>query len=148
MNTSRQGHIGALVIAVLFILIGLLALYDTTTYADRDSRVFPQTIAIILIITASIALIRQFLTAEGDYGFGRGIWWRRGLFVITMFATCLLIPKIGFLAAGTIAFGGGLIAAMHDRWSLRTILLYWGSGAVLMVSFFAIFKYLLYVPLP
>lgn len=148
-SASRsQGHIGSLIVSTLFVLAGVVTLIDTTNYTDRDSQVFPQTVAIILIITATISFITRFLAPSDSGGFGHGIWWRRVLLAATMFLTCLAMPVAGFLPAGIIAFAGGLVAAMHDRWTVKTILVYWGSGAVIMIAFFALFKFVLHVPLP
>ena len=147
-NSKSQGNTGSLIVSALFVLAGIITLYDTTNYTDSDSQVFPQTVATILIITAAISFITRFLKPSADGGFGRGIWWRRILLVFTMFLTCFAIPVIGFLPAGVIAFAGGLIAAMHDHWTKTNLLLYWGAGAVIMVSFFALFKFVLLVPLP
>lgn len=146
--SKSQGHIGSLLTSALFVLIGFVTIYDATSYTDRDSQVFPQTVAIILIITAAISFVTRFLQPTDDGGFGRGTWWRRVILVITMLLTCLAMPYVGFLAAGTIAFAGGLIAAMHDNWTAKTVLLYWGCGAVIMAAFFALFKFVLHVPLP
>lgn len=150
MNESSvtQGRLGSFIITVFFLIAGLVALYDTTSYSDSDSQVFPQTVAIAMILFASISLIMQFLKPIGSEGFGRGIWWRRVLLVATMLLACAAMPYFGFLPAGAIAFAGGLMAAMHDRWLLRTLLLYWGSGFVIMVAFFSLFKFALQVPLP
>ena len=147
-SSNPQGHIGSLVISALFVVAGAVTLYDTTGYSDRDSKVFPQTVAIILIITAALSFIAQFLKRPEEDGFGAGSWWRRCLLVVTMLLTCVAMPIVGFLPAGVIAFAGGPIAAMHDRWTLRTVLLYWGAGAVIMIAFFTLFKYALHVPLP
>lgn len=147
-TSKSQGHIGSLLTSALFVLIGFVTIYDAASYTDRDSQVFPQTVAIILIITATISFVTRFLQPTDDGGFGRGIWWRRVLLVITMLLTCFAMPYVGFLAAGTIAFAGGLIAAMHESWTAKTVLLYWGCGAVIMVAFFALFKFVLHVPLP
>ncbi len=152
MNTSSapkpQGHIGSLLVSAFFVLAGVITLYDTTGYSDRDSQIFPQAVAIILIITAAIALVAQFLKPTAEEGFGSGIWWRRCLLIFTMLLACFAMPFVGFLPAGAIAFGGGLIAAMHDRWTKSNLLLYWGSGIAIMVAFFSLFKFLLHVPLP
>jgi putative tricarboxylic transport membrane protein len=142
------GHNGSLIVSAFFILAGVVTLYDTTGYSDRDSQIFPQAAAIILIITAAISLIIQFLKPMDQDGFGSGIWWRRCLLIASMLLTCLVMPIVGFLPAGAIAFGGGLIAAMHDRWNTSNLLLYWGSGAAIMVVFYSLFKFVLHVPLP
>ncbi len=147
-QANSQGQMGSLLVSAFFVVAGVVTLYDTTGYSDRDSQVFPQTVAVILIITASISFITRFLKPSDEGGFGDGIWWRRCLLIATMFLACFGMPYLGFLPAGAIAFAGGLIAAMHDRWSVRTVLLYWGAGAVVMVAFFALFKFVLLVPLP
>ena len=142
------GQIGSLIVSAFFVLAGVVTLYDAQSYTDRDSQVFPQTVAIILIVCASVSFITRFLNPASDGGFGQGIWWRRVLLIVTMLITCLAMPVTGFLPAGIIAFSGGLIAAMHDRWTLSNVLVYWGSGAIIMVAFYALFKFVLHVPLP
>ena len=146
--TGAQGQLGSLIISALFVIAGVITLYDTLSYTDRDSQVFPQTVAIILIICASISFIMGFLNPKDEDGFSQGSWWRSVLLISTMFLCCLAMPKIGFLPAAVIAFAGGLIAAMHDRWSLLNILIYWVAGAVVMIAFFTLFKFVLNVPLP
>lgn len=146
--SAVQGRTGSLIITVFFLIAGIVTLYDTTGYSDSDSKVFPQTVAVALIVFTSILLVTQFLRPTDSEGFGAGVWWRRVLLVVTMLLACLAMPYLGFLPAGAIAFAGGLMAAMHERWSLKTVLLYWGSGAVIMVAFYALFKFALQVPLP
>ncbi|MDA8645641.1 tripartite tricarboxylate transporter TctB family protein, partial [Amylibacter sp.] len=97
---------------------------------------------------AGTSLVTRLLKPSNEGGFGEGIWWRRVLFISAMFITCFAMPIIGFLASGVIAFTSGLIAAMHDKWSFRTVLIYGCSGAIIMVSFFILFKFILFVPLP
>ncbi len=148
-NPSRSdAQIGSLIISALFVLVGIVTLYDTTGYSDRDSKVFPQTVAIILIVTSGASLVTGFLRPDTQGGFGTGIWWRRVVLVAAMFAASLLMPYIGFLPAGAIAFAGGLIAAMHDRWTARTAVYYCGSGVAIMAAFFGLFELVLNVPLP
>ncbi len=146
--SNTKGNLGSLVVSALFVVVGLVTLWDTTSYTDRDSQVFPQTVALVLVLTAGISFVTHFLRPSESDGFGPGDWWRRLLLVITMILACFLMPVVGFLPAGAIAFAGGLVAAMHDRWSLKTLLLYWGFGGVIMMVFFALFKYALHVPLP
>ena len=142
------GQIGSLLASLFFICAGLITLYDTTSYTDRDSQVFPQTVAIILVVTATVSFIARFLKPSDEGGFGTGIWWRRVLLIMAMFLMCFLIPKIGFLPAGAVAFSGGLIAAMHECWRAKTLILYPVSGAVVITASYVLFKFVLYVPLP
>lgn len=147
-TNTTQSKVGSLVISGLFVIAGFITLWDTTSYTDRDSQVFPTTVAIILIVTSAAAFILEFLRPTTIEGFGQGVWWRRVLLVVTMFLCCFAMPKIGFLPAGAIAFVGGLVSAMHDRWSVKTVLIYWGAGGVTMLAFYSLFKFGLHVPLP
>lgn len=151
MRTSTsmsRGHIGSLIVTACFILAGVVTLYDTTGYSDRDSQVFPRAVAIILIVSAGVSFVTQLLKPSDEKGFGRGSWWRRIVLVVAMFLACFAMPVIGFLPAGAIAFAGGLLAAMHNKWTPVNLLLYWGSGGVIMVVFYSLFKFALKVPLP
>jgi len=147
-NKKSQGSIGSLIISAFFIMAGIVTLFDTMSYSDIDSKVFPRAAAIVLIICASASLIFGLIKPTAEEGFGHGSWWRRILLVITMLITCLAMPYLGFLAASAIAFAGGLIAAMHDQWTKKKLLLYWGSGALIMIAFYVLFKMVLQVPLP
>lgn len=147
-TNNLKGQHGSLIISAMFVVAGVIALYDTLDYTDRDSQVFPQTVAIILIVCASISFIMSFIKPSEAEGFGHGIWWRRVLLISTMVLTCIFMPIIGFLPASIVAFAGGLIAAMHDRWTFSKILIYWGAGGIVMVVFYTLFKFVLHVPLP
>ena len=147
-TNNLKGQHGSLIISAMFVVAGVIALYDTLDYTDRDSQVFPQTVAIILIVCASISFIMSFIKSSEAEGFGHGIWWRRVLLITTMVLTCIFMPIVGFLPASIVAFAGGLIAAMHDRWTFSKILVYWGSGGIIMVVFYTLFKFVLHVPLP
>lgn len=146
---SREGsNVGSLIVSIFFILAGFLTLYDTQSYSDVDSSVFPQAAAILLIICATVSTIQNLIRPLSDEGFGRGSWWRRLLLVTTMLLTCFAMSYIGFLLAAVIAFIGGMIAAMHDKWSMKKAIIYLGSGALIMVVFYMLFRYALHVPLP
>jgi len=147
-NEAILGSIGSFIVSAFFIIAGIVTLYDTMSYTDIDSKVFPRAAAIVLIICAGASLIFGVIKPTAEEGFGHGSWWRRVLLVITMLISCVAMPYLGFLAASAIAFAGGLIAAMHDKWTTKKLLLYWGSGALIMVAFYVLFKMVLQVPLP
>ena len=147
-SIRTKDNLGSFITSCFFLIAGVVTLYDTTSYSDIDSKVFPQAVAIGLIIFSSISIISSLTRPQTEGGFEQGIWWRRILLVTTMLAACLVAPFVGFLPAGAIAFAGGLIAGMHDKWSLKTLFIYWGSGILIMVQFFVLFRYVLLVPLP
>lgn len=143
-----RGRAGSLLISVFFVLAGVITLYDTTRYTDVDSMVFPRAAAVVLIVCSVLSIVGHWLAPSEAPGFGSGSWWRRFLLIMTMLLACLVMPVVGFLVAGCIAFLGGLIAAMHERWTIRSALIYAGSGMAVMVGFYALFRFALHVPLP
>jgi len=147
-NDKTQGKLGSFIVSAFFIIAGIVTLYDTMSYSDLDSKVFPRAAAIVLILCASISLIFGFIKPTSEEGFGHGSWWRRMLLVATMLMSCIAMPYLGFLGASAIGFIGGLIAAMHDQWTSKRLFLYWGSGALIMIAFYVLFKIVLQVPLP
>ncbi|MGB0866160.1 MAG: tripartite tricarboxylate transporter TctB family protein [Granulosicoccaceae bacterium] len=149
MSKPTEKRLGSLLVSLFFVAAGFVTLYDTGSYTDVDSQVFPRAVAVILIVTASLACAQWFWdTAQHDQGFGNGIWWRRCLIVTSLLFACFLIPLVGFFWASVVAFCGGLMAAMHDRWTRRTALIYTGVGLFTVAAFYSLFKFALHVPLP
>jgi putative tricarboxylic transport membrane protein len=147
-GSAAGGRAGSLAIAAFFIVAGLVTLYDTTTYADLDSKVFPRAAAIVLIIASLITFLLNLFRPVHEAGFGQGSWWRRLLLVSTLLLACAAMPYIGFLAAGFIAFAGGMVASLHQRLSLKSLVGMAAAGAAIMVAFHALFRFVLHVPLP
>ena len=56
-DEANQGSIGSFIVSAFFIIAGIVTLYDTMSYSDIDSMVFPRAAAIVLIICASISLV-------------------------------------------------------------------------------------------
>ena len=76
---QNEVKVGSLVISAFFVLAGVITLWDTQSYTDADSQVFPQAVAIVLIICATLSLIMTLMRGGDGDGFGDGIWWRRAL---------------------------------------------------------------------
>ena len=139
---------GTLIVSGLFVLAGAVTLYDTTHYVDIDSVVFPRSVAIGLIVISLVSIVWTMVRPVREPDQPAGVWWRRILLVVTMLAACMAMPYAGFVPAAAIAFVGGLIAAMHDRWTVRTAIVFALSGAVVIAGFYVLFRYALHVPLP
>ena len=142
------GRTGTLIIASFFVLVGVITLCDTTTYSDMDAKVFPRAASVVLIVSAITIIVFNLLRPVNEPGFGQGAWWRRVLLVTCMLVAALVMPQAGFLPAAAIAFFGAMVAAMHARWTLLTVAQYTGAGIVIMVGFYALFRFVLNVPLP
>lgn len=149
-TTSKSGgkDVGTLIVASLFIGMGLITLYDVTSYSDTDSVVFPTFVAYALIFCSVLVIIYSWLRPNRENGFGTGVWWRRLLLVATMLAGCFVMPFTGFLPATAIAFAGGLIAARHEGWDVKSAIVFAVSGVFIMAGFYSLFRFALGVPLP
>ncbi len=137
-----------MVVAAIFIFVGVLALWDTLDYADADSYVFPRTVAgsMIVFCIASIgwSLARPFdRQARGPESTVR----RVGL-VISMLIAALLMPYTGFLISGLAAFLAIIMLAMYDPWSPGRLFIYPLVGAAVVLGFYFLFSKVLLVPLP
>ncbi len=142
--------------AVLFAGVGAVVIWDTTTYTDADSYVFPRTIALVMI-GLSVLLVIQWLlgwdrNSEAETGMAAAPVMqstpRRIALVAAMIGAALLMPVLGFLITGLIAFAVILLAAMYDPWTPYRLIVYPISGAIIVASFYVLFSQVLNVPLP
>lgn len=136
--------------AAAFAILAALVLWDTTSYTDADSFVFPRTIAIVLMVL-SISLALQWLFGFGKTN-GQAISGasnvRRIALAAAMLGGALAMPYLGFLLAGLIAFAVILVTAMHDPWTPYRLVVYPLAGAVIVGGFYLLFSRALQVPLP
>jgi cytochrome bd-type quinol oxidase subunit 2 len=148
---SRGKDIGGGIISLLLIVVGAVVLYDTTSYGDADSAVFPRTVAIVLMAVSAISALRAFLSKRGDPEMAPptpGSWPRRLLLPVIMLASVFAMRGLGFLPAMLIMFTGLLLVANHDGWSGRRAMVYGASAFAVVLLFYLVFRYWLKVPLP
>lgn len=147
-NNGRD--VPGMIMAVIFILVGSIAIWDTTNMADSDSYVFPRAIAIAMILF-SIALIVWNLVkpspADSDTAVPGSTPRRIGLVAIMLISTGLM-PYIGFIPAGLIAFAVTMVFAMYDPWTRFRQIVYPLVGIAIVLGFYAVFAKVLLVPLP
>ena len=152
-NVQTKHDIGGMVCAALFILIGMACLYETTLMIDPDSYMFPR-LVIIGLIGLSIVLFvtsllkpssRVIVETESDERLSST---RRILLVTSMMGSTLLMPWIGFLLSGLVAFIALMLLAQYDPWTKAKLLLYSVVSLAIVCGFFGVFSYLLNVPLP
>ncbi|MCH9806279.1 MAG: tripartite tricarboxylate transporter TctB family protein [Alphaproteobacteria bacterium] len=149
---NRTREISTPIMAALFVAIGALVIWDTTTYTDADSYVFPRTIASVMI-GLSVLLAIQWLLGwtKGDdvetSTIAKSIPRRIGL-VLAMIGAALLMPLLGFLISGILAFTAIMFAAMYDPWTPYRAIVYPIAGATIVVGFYLLFSRVLQVPLP
>ena len=149
--TSKGKDLGGLVISCLFILIAVVALWDTTHMLDSDSYVFPRVIAIAMIVLNLLLLGRKLLKFTDDKkemqktGDSTG---RRIALIVGMLVSCVMMPFLGFLISGVITFMFLMLVAMYDEWNAKTRIIYPLVALSLVVGFYMLFTKLLLVPLP
>lgn len=148
-SRSHTGAAGGAVVSALLIGAGVLALWDTASYVDLDSAVFPRTVAGAMILACLATIFRWFLgratpVPEQPKGSAR----RRALLVAIMLAGSLAMPYVGFLPAAAVAFAALLLIAMYDPWTRYRMIVYPLVGIAVVFGFYYLFSELLLVPLP
>jgi len=142
--------VGGMLMAVVFILLAVVALWDTTNMADADSFVFPRAIAIAMIVF-SLALIAWNLVrpsaGNGESLEGASTPRRVGLVAAMLIGTALM-PYIGFVLSGLGVFAAIVLFAMYDPWTRFRFIVYPLAGIAIVLGFYAIFAKVLLVPLP
>jgi putative tricarboxylic transport membrane protein len=129
------------------VALGITALVLSADFSDLGA-VFPRAIGGLMVALGSLYLVLFALgrTRRGAAPDGSNLR-RAGVAVVLLGWAFALVP-LGFLASSAIAFVLLLMLANHDRWTLRTVLLYGGAGALLLLGLYALFKLALLVPLP
>ena len=130
--TPRRDTPGAIG-SVLLIGAGVAALIFSSEFSDLGA-VFPRAIGGLLVAMGVLYLV--------FYALGRA-----GVAVV-MLAWAFALPAMGFLASSAIAFVLLLMLANHERWTMRTVLLYGATGVLVLGGLYALFKHALQVPLP
>ena len=151
LRTTPTGRdVGGMVMALVFILLAAVSLWDTTTMADADSYVFPRAIAIAMILF-SIALIVWNLVRpvpdNGETVAGASTPRRVGL-VAAMLISTAMMPYLGFVLSGLAVFGLIMWFAMYDPWTRFRLIVYPLVGIGIVIGFYTIFAKVLLVPLP
>ncbi len=147
-NEANGRSISTPIMAAIFIGIAVIVFWDTTSYTDADSYVFPRAIALVMACLAVLLIIRWFLVPSPEEVSFEGANLRRLGLVLVMLGATIAMPWIGFLLSGLIAFGAILVLAMYDPWTPMRLIVYPLSGAGVVLAFYFLFSNVLQVPLP
>ena len=156
MQTEKAGgdvrrDVGGMVTAAVFILVAVMALWDTTTMVDADSYVFPRAVAIAMIVFCLMLIAWDLLrpsSGNGDAPVPGASTVRRVSLVTAMLVSTMLMPWLGFLVSGLVAFVSIMLIAMYDPWTRFRLLVYPFVCLAFVVGFYFLFAKLLLVPLP
>ncbi|PIW30870.1 MAG: hypothetical protein COW30_01235 [Rhodospirillales bacterium CG15_BIG_FIL_POST_REV_8_21_14_020_66_15] len=149
MPTEPRSDTGGAVVSAILIGVACLVIWDSMSYMDKDSAVFPRTFAGVLIV-ASAAYIVKWLLGRGEAGPGAdtGSLPRRVLLVGIMLGGTMAMPWIGFIGAALPVFAALTLVAMYDPWTRFRVLVYPLIGIAIVLGFFYLFREVLQVPLP
>ncbi len=148
MSDVKQHSLATPLMAVVFIIIAAIVFWDTTSYTDADSYVFPRAIAAIMAGLAVLSIIRWFIAPAPEIVSFAGANLRRLGLVAAMLGSVLAMPWLGFLISALLAYGAILALAMYDPWTPKRMIIYPLSGAGVVIGFYLLFKNTLQVPLP
>lgn len=133
--------------SVLAIAGGVLAWYHAGEFSAMGS-VFPRTIAVVMIAGAVAYIAVSLLRPMRQPAQAVGSVWRRVALVAVMVAWSTLLEKVGFLSTSVACFAAILVIANYDRWTPRMAALYAFASALVVGGLYAIFRFVLQVPLP
>lgn len=148
-NSSGTRDLGGMAVAAALIVLGGFVLHDATTYVDVDSKVFPRTVAMVMIACSVIVIVRNLLwpPAAGETPAPASLPRRLGL-VAAMLASVLVMPWVGILFSGLGAFAALMALAMYDPWTRFRLIVYPLVAVAMVVAFYVLFGQVLQVPLP
>lgn len=149
-SVSQGRDTGGMVMACLFIMMAVIALWDTTNMMDSDSFVFPRAIAIAIILFSLALIVWNLIkpVTEKKETVADASTLRRTALVAVMLASCALMPWLGFLLSGFATFVLLMLVAMYDKWTSKKVIIYPLIAAAVVAGFYTLFSKLLLVPLP
>ena len=143
---------GGVVVALMLIVVAIIALWDTTHMVDPDSFMFPRAVAASLIGFSTLFILIQIIApyagTNDEEGLAGGSNLRRTGLVSIMVVSSALMPWLGFLISGVVAFIVIMLLAMYDEWTPRLRLVFPLVGVTIVIGFYFLFAELLLVPLP
>jgi hypothetical protein len=147
-NQDRRDLRGTLG-AALFIIVGLVVLWESGDIGSWGGAVFPQTLAILLIGLCILLIVRNLLgRASSEPLPPRGSAVRRTGLVLSMLVAALAMPYTGFIIAGVLSYVAIMLFAMYERWTLARKLVYPLVGVLTVFAFHFLFDTVFLVPLP
>jgi len=147
MSDSRRRDIPGIVGAAAFIVVGVLAFWGARDFS-RLGAVFPRAIAAAMVLFAAVYIAMALLRPQAGTAKAAGSHWRRGALMAVLLAWSFLLDHVGFLATSVIAYAAILVIANYDRWTPRLAVVHSIVGAIVAGGLYAIFFYVLQVPLP
>lgn len=130
--------------SALMVLLGAGAIWAARDYSDLGA-VFPRTVGALLVALGCVYILLVLIGRTRRATGSDGSSMRRTLVAVVMLAWGFALGPLGLLPSGAAAMAALLLIAQHERWTLRTALLYGLSTSVILVGMYALFKLALQV---
>ncbi len=147
MSERAKRDVRGIVGCALAIVGGALAFYHAKEFTPLGS-VFPRTIAAAMMIFAAVYIAVALIRPGEQPAQPRGSPWRRAALVAVMAAWSIFLEEVGFLTTSVAAYAAILVIANYDRWTPRRAVVYVAASAIVLGGLYAIFRFVLQVPLP
>ena len=133
--------------AAAALLASGLAWYHATEFSAMGA-VFPRTVAAAMAIFALVYIVVALARPSTQPAPARGSNWRRAALAAVLVAWSVFLEQVGFLATSVACYAAILVIANYDRWTPRMALAYAAIGTAVLGGLYAIFRFVLQVPLP
>jgi putative tricarboxylic transport membrane protein len=147
MGEPLRRDVGGIAGCAIAIAVGALAWYYAKDFSTMGA-VFPRTVSAAMILFATVYIAVALLRPSPRAAPARGSAWRRFALVAVMAAWSIFLEKVGFLSTSVACYAAILVIANYDRWTPRMAVVYALSGGAVLGGLYAIFKFVLLVPLP
>ncbi len=144
---TRGADLGGAAGSVLAIVVGAAAIWNSSDFSMLGA-VFPRAIGGLLVLIGAVYLVLVLLGRTRGGSPLQGSNLRRAALALVMLGWAYALVPLGFLLSSAIAFVLLMLIAHHDRWTAGRVVIYLGSGAVVLGGLYALFKIVLLVPLP
>ncbi len=144
---SRSARLRDLVTLAVFGGVALVGLNQSADL-NREAAVFPETIAMAMLVLVAVAILRLFLTRQVTEVAVDGSWLRMAALPLAMMAATFLFQTFGFAVTAVMLGLVLTLVAQHDRYSAKgwTVLL--ASVVGITLGCIVLFGKVLSVPLP
>lgn len=155
-ENSRPEHRGldasgrdvpGLIGCLLAVALGIAAIATSGDFSPLGA-VFPRAISALMIVFGLAYVVIALRRPLPKPSAAPGSALRRIGTVAVMLAWAFALQPVGFLTSSVCASAALLLLAQHDRWTVRTALLYALATSLVVGGLYALFRFVLQVPLP
>jgi hypothetical protein len=145
--TEARADIPGAIGSVLLIGVGAAAFWAAAEFSALGS-VFPRSVGTLMVALGVVYLVLVALGRTRRAAVPQGSNTRRAAVALVMLGWGFALGPLGFLPSSAAAMAALLLIANHQRWTLRTALLYGGASLGVLAALYGLFKLILLVPLP